>query len=244
MAIKYSLNYSQNFDSKKRSSKDIRFVVFHYTGMKNENEAISRLKNFKYKVSAHYFIKISGEIVQLVPERYIAWHAGKSRWKNFKMINKNSIGIEISNPGHKFKYRKYNFKQIKSLVDLSKYLRKKYKIKSNCFLGHSDVAPDRKIDPGEKFPWEYLSKKNIGIWHDIKKKNLLLLRGKKLSKYEMIIFNKKLHKLGYMKSSKILKNINNYKKKLYKVFQMRFRPEIIDGNIDKECSFILKKLLV
>ena len=124
MAIKFTLNYSQNFDIKKRSSKAIRFVVFHYTGMKSEKSAIRKLQNPQFKVSSHFFIKFNGEIINMVPEKYIAWHAGKSSWKKYKMINKNSIGIEISNQGHNFKYTSYNKKQIKSIVSLSNYLKK------------------------------------------------------------------------------------------------------------------------
>ena len=139
--------------------------------MKKEIDSINKLTNYTSKVSSHFFIKKNGEILSLVPELYIAWHAGVSNWKNFKSINKNSIGIEISNPGHDYKYKKFNYKQINSIVKLSKFLTKKYKIKSNFVLGHSDISPDRKKDPGEKFPWHYLSKKNIGIWHDLEKNN-------------------------------------------------------------------------
>ena len=99
----------------------------------------------------------------LVPDLYIAWHAGKSSWKNFKSLNFNSIGIEISNPGHYFNYKKYSNKQINSLLNLSKFLINKYKIKSKNILGHSDIAPDRKKDPGEKFPWSFLAKKKSRV---------------------------------------------------------------------------------
>ena len=154
-----NLNYSPNFDQKKRKLKDIKFIVFHYTGMKKENDAIYRLTNHKSKVSCHYFIKENGEVLNLVPDLYIAWHAGISTWGKYNSINKNSIGIEISNPGHDYNYKNFSKKQISSIIKLSKYLIKKYKIKSKFILGHSDISPDRKEDPGEKFPWEYLSKK-------------------------------------------------------------------------------------
>ena len=242
MARKFTFNYTQNFNSTKRLKKNIRFVVYHYTGMKSEKAAINRLIKPKYKVSAHFFIKYNGDVICMVPERYIAWHAGKSQWKNFKMINKNSIGIEISNQGHNFKYTEFNSKQVKSIIELSKYLKKKYKIKKNCFLGHSDIAPDRKIDPGEKFPWEKLSKNKIGIWSNLNKKKLLSLRGMKLTNREKLLFFKKLSQLGYMNSSNYLKNFNLFKKKLCKVFQMRFRQELVNGIVDQECLLILKKL--
>ncbi len=163
MSINTTLNYSPNFDLKKRTFKQIKFIVFHYTGMKKEKDAIKRLTSFKSGVSSHYFIKNDGEILNLVPDLYIAWHAGSSSWENYKSINKYSVGIEINNPGHDNKYKKFTKKQIQSIIKLSKYLIKKYKIKYKYILGHSDIAPDRKKDPGENFPWKLLSKKKLVI---------------------------------------------------------------------------------
>ena len=120
MAIKTNLNYSPNFYSVKRTKKQIKFIIFHYTGMKKESAAINKLTNIQSEVSSHYFIKNNGEIITLVPDLYIAWHAGKSSWKNFKSLNRHSIGIEISNPGHQFNYKKFSDKQIYSLIRLSK----------------------------------------------------------------------------------------------------------------------------
>ena len=156
---KMSVNYSPNFNLRKRSNSQLKYLIFHYTGMASETAAIRKLTNNKSKVSCHYFIKTNGEIVQIVPDLYIAWHAGISSWKNDKNLNPNSIGIEISNPGHEHSYKNYNLKQINSIIKLSKKLKKKYKIKKENVLGHSDIAPLRKIDPGEKFPWKLLSKK-------------------------------------------------------------------------------------
>ena len=117
-----------------------------------------------------------------MPDLYIAWHAGKSSWKNYKSLNQNSIGIEITNPGHEFGYKKFSKKQISSLLKLSKFLIKKYKISSKNILGHSDIAPERKKDPGEKFPWEYLSKNKIGLWHTLNKQELIKNRNLKLAR--------------------------------------------------------------
>ena len=108
-------NYSINFDLPKRSKKLIKFIILHYTGMKNESDAIERLQNPKSKVSSHYLIKKNGEILNLIPDLYEAWHAGVSSWKNFRSLNKNSIGVEISNPGHQHGYRSFSSKQILSL---------------------------------------------------------------------------------------------------------------------------------
>ena len=173
MALKTSFNYSPNFNSIKRKPRDIKFIIFHYTGMKSESAAINRLTNIQSEVSSHYFIKISGEIITIVPDLYTAWHAGRSAWRNYNSLNKNSIGIEIANPGHGKGYKKFSRSQILSLIRLSKFLIQKYKISSKNILGHSDVAPDRKKDPGEKFPWKYLSQKHIGYWYNLDQKMLI-----------------------------------------------------------------------
>ena len=242
MALKTSLNYSPNFNSTKRRKKEIRFITFHYTGMEKESAAINRLTNIQSKVSSHYLIKKSGEIITLVPDLYVAWHAGKSSWKNYKSLNKNSIGIEITNPGHEFGYKKFSQKQIFSLLRLSKSLIKKYKIEYKNILGHSDIAPQRKKDPGEKFPWEYLFKNKIGIWHTLGKKELLKNRKLNTNKIEKEFFLNNLFKIGY--SKKTLKNQNSekYLTDLTKAFQRRFRPEWISGKIDQESLLISKNI--
>ena len=239
--MRTTLNYSLNFDEKKRKIKEIKFIIFHYTGMKKESDAINRLTSSKSKVSSHYFIKTNGEILILVPDLYIAWHAGISNWKNFKNLNKNSIGIEISNPGHDFKYNKFTKKQINSILKLSKFLTKKYKIKPQFILGHSDISPDRKKDPGEKVPWKFLAKNKISYWHDLNQANLLKERNKKIEKIDIKIFVNNLNKIGYVKNSNNKKN-NNFKL-VVKAFQRRFRKELINGLIDRECALICKNLV-
>ena len=235
-----TLNYSPNFDLKKRKVKEIKFIIFHYTGIKNEKEAISQLTSIKSKVSSHYFIKTNGDIVTLVPDLYIAWHAGVSSWKRYKSINKYSIGIEISNPGHKYSYKKFSKKQIKSILNLSSFLIKKYKIKSNFILGHSDIAPDRKQDPGEKFPWKYLSKNKIGYWHNLNEKKLSKNRNLKIDKLDKDKFIKNIYKLGYPKN--IFFDKHDYLELLTIAFQRRFRQELVNGIIDQECLFISNNL--
>ena len=126
---KMSLNYSPNFYLKKRSISKVKYLIFHYTGMKSENAAIRKLTDKNSKVSCHYFIKKNGEIVKMVPDLYIAWHAGISSWKKDKFLNSKSIGVEVSNPGHEHGYKHFNTKQVKSIIKLSKTLKKRYKIK-------------------------------------------------------------------------------------------------------------------
>jgi len=243
MAIKTLKNYSLNFYSIKRSKKKIKFIIFHYTGMKRESNAIKRLIKIQSEVSSHYLIKNNGEIITLVPDLYIAWHAGASSWKNYNLLNKNSIGIEISNPGHQFNYKKFSKKQINSLLNLSKYLIKRYKINLKNILGHSDIAPDRKKDPGEKFPWQYLAKNKIGIWHSVKSKILKDNRGNKINNISQKTFLNNLFKIGY--SKKIQKNIKKSKYQVFiiKAFQRRYRQELINGKIDRECLLISNNLI-
>ena len=171
--------FSLNFDKKKRLKKQIKLIVFHYTGMQSKVEALKKLCKSKSKVSCHYFIDEIGNIARLVPEKFSAWHAGKSSWKNFKFLNKFSVGIELVNPGHDFGYRKFSKKQIHSLKKISKKLIAKYNIIDSNIVGHSDIAPLRKKDPGEKFPWKELANSKIGIWHKLKNKELKKNRKKK-----------------------------------------------------------------
>lgn len=243
MAIKTTINYSPNFNPKRRIQKQIKFIIFHYTGMKKETEAIHRLTDIQSEVSSHYLIKNNGEIITLVPDLYTAWHAGKSLWKKYRSLNKNSIGIEISNPGHQFNYKRFSKKQINSIIKLSKFLIKKYKIDPKNILGHSDISPDRKKDPGEYFPWKYLAKNKIGKWHTLTNQTLRKYRSLRIRKKEEIYFLNNLFKIGYSKTGS-----KGIKKKKYltfvtKTFQRRYRQELVNGKIDKECLFISNNLL-
>ena len=244
MTFKIAFNttryYSINFDLPRRNKRLIKFVIIHYTGMKKESEAIKRLCNYKSKVSSHYFIKNNGKILNLVPDQYKAWHAGKSSWKNFKSLNEYSIGIEISNPGHYYNYKKFSSNQILSLAKLLKYLMKKYKIERKNILGHSDISPDRKKDPGEKFPWNILAKKKLCIWHKLNENRLKKLRNLKLNYNDEKIFFKHLYDIGYPKINR--SNLKNSKIYIIKAFQRRFRQNLINGKTDKECLLISKNL--
>ena len=237
-----ALNYSPNFKVKKRRLNQIRFIIFHYTGMQNESRAIERLTSNKSKVSSHYLIKYSGEIVLMVPELYEAWHAGLSSWKNLKSLNKYSIGIEISNPGHQYNYKKFSKKQIQSLKKLSQFLIKKYKIDKKNILGHSDIAPNRKKDPGEKFPWKYLAKSGIGKWHSLSQKTLIKNRGNKISLIEKKFFFNNLSKIGYSIKSPTKVKKDKFLNCLIIAFQRRFRQELVNGKIDQECLTISQNL--
>ena len=220
-----SLNHStRNYDEKK-----IKFIVLHYTGMQSERASIERLTNEKSKVSSHYLINRNGKIIKMVDEKNIAWHAGKSKWKNFINLNNQSIGIELVNKGHQFGYENFSKKQISKLVLLCKILIKKYKIKKTNILGHSDIAPLRKMDPGEKFPWENLSKKKIGYWYNISKSKDYNFNKSDSRK----LFFTNLYKIGYRYFT--VKKSSRYDLKIVKAFQRRFRQSKVNGLIDQEC---------
>tara|TARA_B100000941_G_C28474766_1_gene538510 strand:- start:114 stop:833 length:720 start_codon:yes stop_codon:yes gene_type:complete len=226
--MKKTFNFSPNFSKRIRSINLIKFVVIHYTGMQSEIASIKRLKSKKSKVSCHYLINKKGEVFQMVPENKIAWHAGKSKWKNFKNLNRNSIGIELTNKGHKLGYENFSKLQIQSLVTLCKELKRKYKIPTSNFLGHSDIAPLRKLDPGEKFPWQKLSFYKIGLWYKIK---VFKVKNNINCKFKNLFF-KNIYKIGY-RYFQIYKR-RNQDRKIIRVFQQRYLPKNVTGIIDKK----------
>ena len=226
--MKKKIILSKNCSKKTRSKKNIKFVIIHYTGMQSEIESIQRLIDPTSMVSTHYLINRKGVIVQMVKDNKIAWHAGKSKWKNFKNLNDKSIGIELVNSGHDYVYENFSKSQINSLIKLCNFLKKRYKIKKDNFLGHSDVAPLRKKDPGEKFPWKKLSKFKIGIWYSSLNKKLDLRRKKNLE----ALFFQNLYKIGYRYFN--TRKRSKTDKKIIICFQQHYMPMQISGKIDKK----------
>ena len=222
------VNKSLNFSKKPRSLRTIRYLIIHYSGMQSGRVSMDRLKNPKSNVSCHYFIQRNGNIYSMVEDNKIAWHAGKSKWKNLNNLNKYSIGIEIQNKGHFISYQNYPKKQISSLIRLIKILMKKYKIKKKNILGHSDIAPLRKLDPGEKFPWHFLSKKGVAIWYV---KNKLKTYDNDFKNRRKIFF-RNIYKIGYRFFSLSKKSYKD--RKIIIAFQRRFLPEEINGKITKK----------
>ncbi|MCP2017258.1 N-acetylmuramoyl-L-alanine amidase [Qipengyuania citrea] len=206
----------------------IDMLVIHYTEMEDKGFAIERLCDPEAKVSAHYLIGEWGEVVRLVPEEKRAWHAGQSYWRGHKDVNSASIGIELDHPGHKYGYREFNDAQFEALVPLVARIVKQYDIPRTNVVGHSDVAPARKIDPGELFPWERLAEYG-----------LCLPRPKKLERGDPFdndaSFYLALERFGY--------DITDGHKAV-EAFQRRWRPEKIDGEIDGEVRAILFQLLL
>jgi N-acetylmuramoyl-L-alanine amidase len=154
---------SLNFESRAGNVRP-SMIILHYTGMKTEEEALQRLCDPGSKVSAHYFINEVGEVLNLVDVSKRAWHAGLSYWEGITDINSHSIGIEIVNPGHQFGYRAFPAVQMRSLTNLCIRLVEGYLMNPFYILGHSDIAPKRKEDPGELFPWKALAMSGVGLW--------------------------------------------------------------------------------
>jgi len=241
MWLKITQNYSPNFSTHKRLKKNIKYIIIHYTGMKNELSALNRLTDHKSKVSAHYFIKKNGKIINLVPDLYEAWHAGKSNWKNIQSLNRYSIGVEIQNSGHENFYEKFSNKQMNSVKKLLRFLKARYKLNRKNILAHSDIAPNRKKDPGEKFPWKELAKVKLAYWHQLNEKELIKYRLKKINFLEEKKFFINLHKIGYTKVQS--KSSIDKKRLLVKAFQRRFRQGLINGISDQECLILSKNLI-
>ena len=212
--------------------------------MQSMRAALNRLISHRYQVSCHYLISREGKIFQIVDDNRVAWHAGKSKWGNFENLNKKSIGIELVNKGHKFGYQEFSTKQINVLIKLCVKLKKNYKIKNRFILGHSDIAPLRKSDPGEKFPWIKLNKKKIGIRGYLDKKFYSFKKSKdKKNKVTERIFFRNLYKIGYRYFNK--NKPSKTDKFIVKSFQRRFRQKKVDGKIDLEClkisNYLAKK---
>jgi N-acetylmuramoyl-L-alanine amidase len=206
--------------------------------MRSLQSAVERLLSKKYEVSSHYLISRTGKIIQLVKDNNIAWHAGISNWFKYKNLNKNSIGIELENKGHRYGYQTFPSKQIVQLIKILKILKRKFKIKNINITGHSDIAPNRKIDPGEKFPWKKLYKNDLAIWHSLDEKFIKNFRLKKLININKKNMLKMIKKLGY---TRIL-TAGCLDKDFIKAFQRRFRQDLINGIFDQECYLILNNL--
>ncbi|RJX68026.1 N-acetylmuramoyl-L-alanine amidase [Tsuneonella suprasediminis] len=206
----------------------ISMVVLHYTEMENAEVALDRLCDPQAEVSAHYLISEAGEVVRLVPEEQRAWHAGQSYWRGHRDVNSASIGIELDHPGHALGYRPFSDAQIDALVPLLARIVKQYDIPRANVVAHSDVAPARKVDPGELFPWDRLAEYG-----------LCLPKPEKLERGDPFdndaAFYLALERFGY--------DITDGHK-VVEAFQRRWRPERIDSQIDGQVRAILFQLLL
>lgn len=215
---------SPNFDDRKLP---VSLLVLHYTGMKSCAEAVQRLCDPVAKVSAHYVVAEDGQVLRLVAEDKRAWHAGRSHWRGIDDVNSASIGIEICNPGHEFGYRPFPEAQIDALIPLVADIVARHRITRGNVVGHSDIAPARKQDPGELFPWAKLARLRLALPRPTK--NLLD------PMWSDAAFLLALERFGYDVSDPLAATV---------AFQRRYRPELMDGTIDGETRSILLALLL
>jgi len=204
----------------------IDMLVLHYTGMKNAQEAIGRLCDPSTRVSAHYVIEENGTIWQLVPEARRAFHAGRSCWAGESDLNNVSIGIEIVNPGHEWGYRPFPDEQMAAAECLCRDLVARHPIPPHRVVGHSDIAPDRKADPGELFDWRRLARAGIGIWPEPAADRG---RGRGVAAVERAAAFADLAAIGYWVTA-------GAESLAVAAFQRRFRPERWDGRLDVETA--------
>ena len=214
---------STNYDLR-RDGVPIDVVVFHYTGMKSAEEALNRMTDSGAKVSAHYMVDEAGLVFRLVPEDKRAWHAGISSWRGNTDINSRSIGIELVNPGHQYGYRKFPSAQMVSLIKLSRDILSRHSIPARNILAHSDVAPSRKLDPGELFDWKLLANSGVGLWP----------LEQEADKIGISDLTRELSEIGY--------DVSIFKATV-KAFQRRFRPKKISGYIDSETARLILGLV-
>jgi len=212
-------------------------LILHYTGMKTAQAALSRLCDPEAKVSAHYLVDEDGSVFLLVPEAKRAWHAGVSSWRGETNINDRSIGIELVNPGHEFGYRPFPEKQMAALIPLLREILARHPIPQSRVLGHSDVAPGRKTDPGELLDWARLAESGIGLWPKIAAKQ----PAKKAPLPPISEIQSMLWAYGYTVPRNGVLDADT--KNALIAFQRHFRPERIDGAVDAETFARLSWLL-
>lgn len=215
---------SPNFDAR---ALPITMLVLHYTGMQDAASAIERLRSVEAKVSSHYLVAEDGQVLRMVDENNRAWHAGRSHWRGIDDVNSASIGIEIVNPGHEFGYRPFPEAQMGALIPLMKQIVDRHGIGRGNIVGHSDVAPARKIDPGELFDWERLARLRLALPRPRK--------GLVDPGWTDAGFLLAAERFGY--------DVTDGPAAV-RAFQRRFRRETIDGVIDGECRAILLALLL
>jgi N-acetylmuramoyl-L-alanine amidase len=215
-------------------------VVLHYTGMPTGEGALARLQDPQAEVSAHYLVEEDGRVFTLVAEELRAWHAGASFWKGRTDVNGASIGIEIVNPGHEFGYRAFPDAQIQSLIELLDEIRSRWEIDDDNIVGHSDVAPSRKDDPGELFPWKRLAKAGHGLWvePDAAPGAPLGLGDEGTGVFAL---QAGLTRLGY--DSAPSGRYDEHTQTIVRAFQRHWRPERFDGVCDGETRARLVHLL-
>ncbi|MGH6768594.1 MAG: N-acetylmuramoyl-L-alanine amidase [Xanthobacteraceae bacterium] len=235
--VKASPNHGERRDGVKPD-----MVLLHYTGMRDSKLALERLCSPTTEVSAHYVVMEDGHIVQCVPEARRAWHAGQSFWAGQTDVNSCSIGIEIANPGHEYGYPDFPRRQVAAVIALCRSIFTRHRIPAERVLAHSDVAPARKQDPGEKFPWRLLHDSGIGLWvkpEPIKSGGRIFVLGDRDPEVDLL--QTSLRTLGYG-----LEKSGSYDAETMAVvaaFQRHYRPARVDGIADFSTVATLRTLL-
>lgn len=232
---------SPNFDTR-RAPPDM--LVLHYTGMETAEAAVARLRDPEAKVSAHYVVDEDGAILRLVAEERRAWHAGRGAWQGETDCNAASIGVEIVNPGHEFGYRDFPEAQVAAVISLISDIRTRWTIPDTRIIGHSDLAPERKQDPGERFPWKRLAAVGHGLWFDPAPERVAAL-GAPLAPGDegigVMVLRAGLHRLGYGLHPG--GDYDEATRLTVEAFQRHWRPEKVDGIADGETRARLVGLL-
>ena len=218
---------SPNHDERRDA---IRFVVLHYTGMESGEAARDRLCDPDAKVSAHYLVWEDGHVETLVPEDRRAWHAGVGEWQGVSDLNSASVGIEIVNGGHDFGLPDFPAAQVQAVTTLVKDILARHGLPPSAVIGHSDLAPTRKQDPGERFPWRHLAGQSASIWPDTSETDQTHLAGPDDGGREVALAQRALAEIGY--SQEVTGRLDEPTRLTLAAFQRRFRPERVDGLLD------------
>jgi N-acetylmuramoyl-L-alanine amidase len=214
-------------------------LIMHYTGMQTCQAAVERLTDAASRVSSHYTIDEDGTIYRHVAEEMRAWHAGASHWRGATDINSRSVGIEIVNPGHEFGYRAFPDVQIAAVIELSRGIVSRHRIPPRNVIGHSDIAPGRKTDPGELFPWKPLAEAGLGIWVEARATNEGSLRRGDAGDGVRAL-QERLAAYGY--GIDLTAAFDEWTEVVVSAFQRHFRPALFDGVADAETLAILRAL--
>jgi N-acetylmuramoyl-L-alanine amidase len=217
------------------------YVILHYTGMPSSDAAIALLRDPKAEVSSHYVIEEAGRVVQLVPESRRAWHAGQSSWRGVADMNSASIGVEICNAGHDGGLPAFPHAQIQSVAALCRDIARRYAIPPERFLPHSDIAPSRKRDPGEKFPWRELAQAGVGLWEEADTPCATSIYGRGQEGSHVRALQTMLALYGYdLPASGVYDRDTEV---VVAAFQRHFRAARVDGLADASTVGVLQKLL-
>lgn len=222
---------SPNFGSR-AAGKRPDLLILHYTGMIDTKAALDRLTDPRSKVSAHYLVDEDGTVFRLVDESMRAWHAGVACWEGESDVNSRSIGIELVNPGHEFGYRPFPEGQIASLIELAGDIVGRHAIRPWHVLGHSDVAPERKTDPGELFPWQRLARAGIGLFPEAAP-----TPDRAMSVMQV---QETLREIGYDPPPSGI--MDDRTRTIVTAFQRHWRASLIDGLADARCCAILRQI--